>query len=200
MTPWLETYLTNLGNLGFPGAVVFFLSFAVLSLLGLPLIPFGVMAGLLFGFPGGLAGMLSGAALGASIGFFVSRYVARERVTRFLLKRPRFRVIDRAIAHEGWKIVVLLRLCPIPFGVSNFAYGLTDIRFWHYLPATLVGILPGTAVAVCMGAMGKELCDVKQSPAMKLLMVVGILALFSVLAFVRRIVVRKVRLAAEGNY
>jgi len=200
MTPWLESYLTGLGNLGFPGAVVFFVSFAVLSLLGLPLIPFGVMAGLLFGFPGGLVGMLCGAALGASIGFFVSRYVARERVTRFLLKRPRFQVIDRAIAREGWKIVVLLRLCPIPFGVSNFAYGLTNIRFWHYLPASLVGILPGTTVAVCMGAMGKELCDVKQSPAMKLLMVVGILALFSVLAFVRRIVVRKVRLAAEGNY
>lgn len=197
MMPWLETFLRSLGAMGFPGAVVFVFSFALLSLFGLPMVPFAVLAGVMFGLWGGMAGIMAGSALGAAIGFLVSRYVARERVARVLGKNPKFVLIDQAIRREGWKIVGLLRLCPIPFGVSNFAYGLTNIRFWHYLLATMAGILPGQIVSVYLGSAGRQLAEVNHSPAAKVLTVVSIVALFGALALIRRLVTRRLQIEPD---
>ncbi|MEI8233725.1 MAG: VTT domain-containing protein [Verrucomicrobiota bacterium] len=197
MMPWLETYLHSLGGLGPLGGLVFIFSLAGLSLLGLPLIPFAVIAGLLFGIPGGLAGIIAGSTLGAAIGFLFSRYVARKRVAKFLSRNPKFVLIDQAIHREGWKIVGLLRLCPIPFGVSNFAYGLTNVPFRHYLFATILGMLPGEIVFVCMGSAGRQLSDVKGSPAAKALTLLGIAALVAVLFLLRRIVGKRLQLTEE---
>lgn len=183
--------------MGLPGAIVYFLSFAGLSLFGLPLVPFAVIAGLIFGIPGGLAGMIAGSTLGATIGFFFSRYVARARVARFLGNHPKFLLIDEAIHREGWKIVGLLRLCPIPFGVSNFAYGLTNVRFRHYLVATMAGMLPGEIVFVCLGAAGRQLGEVHSSPAVKALTGLSIVALIGALAFIRRIVTKRLQFSPE---
>lgn len=194
MMQWLEPYLHSLGNHGFLGALIFVLSFAGLSLLGLPLIPFAVMGGLLFGVAGGLTGVVLGSSLGATAGFFISRYVARERVAKLVSKNPKIAVIDDAIHREGWKIVVLLRMCPLPFGVSNYAYGLTKISFPHYLFATVVGMLPGETVFVCLGAAGKQLGDVNGSPAAKVLAVLGIGALVGVIFLIRKIVVKRIGL------
>ena len=194
---WLETYLRSLGGMGFLGEVVYFLSFAGLSLLGLPLVPFAVIAGLLFGVPGGLAGIIAGSTLGAAIGFGFSRYVARNRVARLLAKNPKFLLIDQAIHREGWKIVGLLRLCPIPFGVSNFAYGLTNVRFWHYLVATMAGMLPGEIVFVSLGSAGRQLSEVNSSPAVKVLTVTGVVALIFALAMVKRMVGKRLQYPAE---
>jgi len=197
MMPWLETYLHSLGGMGLLGGVVFVFSLGFLSLLGLPLIPFAVVAGLLFGLPFGLVGTIAGSTLGASIGFFFSRYVARKRVAQYLSRNPKFVLIDQAIHREGWKIIGLLRLCPIPFGVSNFAYGLTNVPFRHYLFATVLGMLPGEIVAVFMGAAGRQLSEVQSSPALKILTGLGVIALIGALFVLRRIVTKRVQLATE---
>jgi len=199
MMPWLETYLHSLGGMGLLGGVVFVFSFAGLSLLGLPLIPFAVAAGLLFGIPGGLAGIIAGSTLGAALGFLFSRYVARKWVAKFLNGNPKFILIDQAIHREGWKIIGLLRLCPFPFGVSNFAYGLTNVPFGHYLFATMLGMLPGEIVAVFMGSAGRQLSEVKGSPAFKALTVLGVVALVAALFVLRRIVTKRVQLATEDE-
>ena len=135
---WLENYLRNVGSLGPPGVLVFVLSFAVLSMLGLPLIPFAVMGGILFGFVGGMTWVVTGSTLGAAARFLVSRYVAREPVARLVSRNPKLVMIDLAIEWEGWKIITLLRMCPLPFGFSNYAYGLTKVSFRHYLGATII--------------------------------------------------------------
>ncbi|XHR28849.1 MAG: TVP38/TMEM64 family protein [Chthoniobacteraceae bacterium] len=197
MMPWLETYLRTLGSMGLTGAVLFFLSFAGLSLFGLPLVPFAVIGGLMFGVSGGLVGIIAGSTLGAALGFFFSRYVARDRVAKYLQKNPKFVMIDQAIRREGWKIIGLLRLCPIPFGVSNFAYGLTNVRFGHYLIATMAGMLPGEIVFVSLGSTGRQLSDVNHSPAAKAMTLVGVVALIGVLVLVKRMVTRRIQTVAE---
>ncbi len=50
----------------------------------------------------------------------------------------------------------LLRLSPlVPFNLRNYIYGLTDIKFWHYVAATFFGIMPGSLMYVYFGAAGK---------------------------------------------
>ena len=201
MMHWLQTYLNSLGNLGILGGVLFTLSFAALSMFGLPLIPFAVTGGLLFGMGGGLAGTIAGSTLGAAGGFFVSRYVARDRFVKFLGKHPRFRVIEQAVEREGWKIVGLLRMCPLPFGPSNYCYGLTNIRFRHYLAATAAGMLPGEIVFVYLGASGRRWFDapasVNNSPAVKALFYLGLAAAVLVLVMLRKVVSKRLPLAEE---
>jgi uncharacterized membrane protein YdjX (TVP38/TMEM64 family) len=198
MPSWLETYLQQLGHLGFTGGVLFAVTFGLLSLFGLPLVPFAIAAGMLFGLGGGLAGLVAGSTLGAALGFLISRYLARDRFARVLLKHPKFAPIDRAIAREGWKIVGLLRMCPIPFGLSNYCYGLTSVRFHHYLLATFFGMLPGETVFVYLGTAGKQMLhgddSLNQSPAAKAVFYLGLIAAILVVFVLKNIVSKRLNL------
>jgi uncharacterized membrane protein YdjX (TVP38/TMEM64 family) len=60
------------------------------------------------------------------------------------------------IGEQGWKIVLLLRLSPlVPFNLSNYFFGLTKIKFWPYVLASWVGMLPGAVLYVYLGHLGK---------------------------------------------
>jgi uncharacterized membrane protein YdjX (TVP38/TMEM64 family) len=96
-----------------------------------------------------------GVGLGASLGFIISRSFLRKDIAERLRRNPTFRAIDLAIEEEGWKVVALLRLCPIPFGLANYFYGLTGIRFQPYLWTTILGSLPSIVLFCHLGSAGK---------------------------------------------
>jgi uncharacterized membrane protein YdjX (TVP38/TMEM64 family) len=52
--------------------------------------------------------------------FLLGRYLFHDAVASTLLARvPNFAAIDRGVAREGWKLVLLLRLSPlIPYNVG----------------------------------------------------------------------------------
>lgn len=71
--------------------------------------------------------------------------------------------IERAVAEEGWKVVLMLRLSPaFPFTAVNYAAGLTCISFWDFMGASAVGLIPGGHLF----ALASH-CDVRQSIALK---------------------------------
>ena len=54
------------------------------------------------------------------------------------------------------KLIFLLRLSPvIPFNLSNYFYGLTSTKFWPYVLASCIGMMPGTFLYVYIGTAGK---------------------------------------------
>lgn len=128
---------------------------AISSLCFLPASPFIIASAAFFGFPLGVLGALIGIALGASGGFLLCRSFLRADVVKQLRKHPSFQAIDIAIEREGWKIVTLLRLCPIPFGLANYLYGLTGIPFGQYLLASVIGSVPGVLLFCQLGSTGK---------------------------------------------
>jgi uncharacterized membrane protein YdjX (TVP38/TMEM64 family) len=134
------------------GILVFAGVFVVAQLFMVPVSPLGLAAGFFFGFGRGWLALMLGCALGASVNFLISRHFARGVVTRQLGNNEKFRIIDSAIGREGWKIVALLRFVPIPFGIANYCYGLTPVRFWPYLAASCVAIIPANSLFVWMGA------------------------------------------------
>ena len=143
------------GKLGLVGLALMSLSLAIGSLCFLPASPFVIASAALFGFPLGVLGAFAGIALGASGGFLLSRSFLRQDVANQLRKHPTFHAIDIAIEREGWKIVTLLRLCPIPFGLANYLYGLTGIPFGQYLLASIIGSIPGVLLFCEFGSAGK---------------------------------------------
>jgi uncharacterized membrane protein YdjX (TVP38/TMEM64 family) len=153
--PALEHVSAWLGGLGIIGAALFAVLIAVSSLCLLPASPFIIAASAVFGFSLGLLTSAIGIILGAASGYFLSRLFLRKDVADQLKGRPTFKAIDQAIAEEGWKIVLLLRLCPIPFGLANYLYGLTAIPFLPYLITTFLGAVPGLLLFSHLGSAGK---------------------------------------------
>jgi len=151
---WLDEMVQRLGPFGM---VVFTLIYVVDALLFGPAWLFALVAGLAFGLGPGMAVIWVAAMIGAAVAFLIARYVARHRVEKLARKNDRFEAVDRAIAKNGWKVVLLLRISPIlPYTVSNYLYGLTAIRFWPYFLASGAGMLPMIAVFVSVGAAGRE--------------------------------------------
>jgi uncharacterized membrane protein YdjX (TVP38/TMEM64 family) len=155
LVPALEHISAWLGGLGAIGAALFAVLIAVASLCLLPASPFIIVASAVFGFSLGLLTSAVGIILGAASGYVLSRLFLRKDVADQLKVRPTFKAIDQAIAEEGWKIVLLLRLCPIPFGLANYLYGLTAIPFLPYLITTFLGAVPGLILFSHLGSAGK---------------------------------------------
>ena len=139
-------------ELGWVGVLGYALFIALFQITLAPLSPVAIAGGLIFGIGRGFVALTIGTALGAAINFLIARHAARSAMERRLRKSEKFRLIDEAIGREGWKIVALLRFCPIPFGLANFCYGLTAIPFWPYLAATAAAIVPGNFFFTYLGA------------------------------------------------
>ena len=106
----------------------------------------------LFGAVEGTAIVLFSATIAAGVSFLIGRSLLRSWVERVAGESAQFQAIDRAVASEGFKIILLLRLSPIfPFALSNYFYGLTAVEFGPYLAATLLGFAPGTFLYVYSG-------------------------------------------------
>ena len=157
---WLIHWLTEsqhyFQSLGIWGIFLFAALCVGVQLCMSPLAPLAVAAGMFFGFWGGLGAVELGTGGGIVLNFLLARYIARNAIAHRLAKNEKFRVIDSAIGREGGKIIFLLRFCPIPFGLSNFCYGLTAVRFWPYLLASVAGIIPGNVFFTWVGATAES--------------------------------------------
>jgi len=155
---WVKT-------LGALGPLVFIAGY-VLAVVGfVPASLLTIGAGTIFGVVAGTAWVFLAASLGACAAFALARTVARGAIEKRILDNPRFAAIDRAIARDGRKIALLLRLSPvIPFTLLNYALGLTCIRFADYAIAC-IAMLPGTLLYVYIGSLVGDLAAVAAGSA-----------------------------------
>lgn len=156
VTSWLKSFTEWAGHLGPLGFVCFVAVYAIATVLFVPGWPLTVGAGLTFGLLVGTAAVSLGSIIGASLAFLIARFFARKQVERTTAKTQRFQAIDKAIGKQGAKLIFLLRLSPIiPFNLSNYFYGITAVKFWPYVLASWIGMLPGTVLYVYLGTLGK---------------------------------------------
>lgn len=76
----------------------------------------------------------------------------RDLIKLFARRYPVVKATDRAIKHKGFRIYLLLRMCPvIPFNALNYIGGITGVK-WQAYTFALIGILPWQIVLVFIGA------------------------------------------------
>ena len=153
---WLRSFNDWVGQMGVAGIFVFIGVYAVATVLLAPGAILTIGAGFAFGLWKGFLAVSAGATLGASLAFLVARFIARGKIEAIAKGNEKFRKIDNAIGRQGAKLVFLLRLSPvIPFNLSNYFYGLTGVKFWPYVLASWIGMMPGTFLYVYIGTAGK---------------------------------------------
>ena len=162
--PSLEALLGGVEGLvagaGPAGPLVFIAAYAACTVLLVPGSVLTLAAGALFGPVLGTGVVSAASTLGAALAFLVGRFLARPAVEARVRSNPRFAAVDAAIARQGPRIVLLLRLSPIfPFSLLNYALSLTSIEFWPYVLASWAGMLPGTVAYVGLGSAGRAAAE-----------------------------------------
>jgi uncharacterized membrane protein YdjX (TVP38/TMEM64 family) len=194
---WVQAFGLWIAGLGPAAFVLYALAYVAVTVLLMPAVLMTVGAGFFFGLLPGAAVVSVGATLGASASFLIARYLARERVARYVGGNARYTAIDRAIGRKGWRIIFLLRLSPLaPFVVSNYFYGLTAVRFWPYVLASGIGMLPLTFLYVSFGAAAREVAGAPAGPAGPwkwALLGGGVLVTLAATLYAGRVVSRAVR-------
>ena len=153
---WLAELNGSVAHLGIWGIILFVAGYILATVLFFPASVLTVGAGFVFGVFLGTVIVSIASTIGAAFAFLIARYVARDQIERKLSSNQSFKKVDRAIGKQGVKLVFLLRLSPlIPFNLSNYFYGLTAVKFWPYVLASWIGMLPGTLLYVYLGAAGK---------------------------------------------
>lgn len=181
--------LDSLRGLG-PWAPLAFIALYVAA--ALFLLPGSVLtlgAGAVFGVVMGTVWASIAATLGATAAFLTGRYLAKDWTERRLASQPRFKAVSAAVAREGLKIVLLLRLSPlIPFNVLNYALGVTRVSLRHYILGSWLGMLPGTVMYVYLGAVAGDLAGGRQrTKAEWALYAAGLAATVAVAVYVARL-------------
>ncbi|HSI32597.1 MAG: TVP38/TMEM64 family protein [Phycisphaerae bacterium] len=113
-----------------------------------------ILAGYGFGMYAGVGWSLAGAMLGALASFAMSRGLLAHWVReKFEARHARLREIDEKMGHNGLMVVMAARLTHvIPFGVSNYLFGLTRINWIEVAIGTVLGNVPAIALYVATGA------------------------------------------------
>jgi len=150
----LREYLDGYGEWAPVAAIVVM----IVQALFLPIPGFVIVFanGLAFGFAGGVAVSLAGYAISSSICFGVTRFVGRSRI-EWLVRRLGLDKVDRWISRYGVGAVFGFRLVPgFAFDGVSYAAGLTGVRYFRFVVATVLGSVPHTLLFVYLGERATE--------------------------------------------
>mmetsp|Transcript_3758 Transcript_3758/g.7868 ORF Transcript_3758/g.7868 Transcript_3758/m.7868 type:complete len:573 (+) Transcript_3758:133-1851(+) len=122
-------------------------------------------AGILFG------GVLQGAVfsafaatVGSSIAYLLAKVDSpfRNKALELLEEYPSLRGISKVVEEDGLKAVVTLRLAPIlpiPIGLYNYVYGVTNVPYLDFAGGIFLGSLKPYLLDSYLGYFGKQVVD-----------------------------------------
>ena len=192
---WTDVLEDALEERNLVAALLVFCAIQVVgSLLMVPAWIFPVAAGAAFGPGWGLVASLVSGTIGATAAFLVARHLARERVERAARRVKTFEAVDKAVRHEPFKVVALLRLSPVlPSGLKSYLLGLTCVHPRTYVLATALGMAPGIALKVYVGHAGRGVLGAG-GPLKWALLAAGLAATVALALIVGRLVKRRLGL------
>jgi uncharacterized membrane protein YdjX (TVP38/TMEM64 family) len=207
ISKWLESFILWMGDHIVEGIVAFIGIFIITTLVFVPptLLTFGCgyvcsrVCGLIPGIVIATMACFIGSVLGALIAFFRSRYMMRDLVRLFAKRYSIVRAVDKAIKRHGFRVLLLLRLCPlIPFHALNYIGGITAVR-WEAFTASMIGMLPIQILTVTIGATTGSLVDASGTEDQQLIHTVLVCSglAFTIIAFCIILYMAKKELTAE---
>ncbi|MGJ0484414.1 MAG: TVP38/TMEM64 family protein [Methylomicrobium sp.] len=192
----LELYLPDLEDwiksFGMFAPLGFILLFTLLSPVGVSVDVLCFAAGVLFPIATAEMVVMMATYLSAALIFFLGRDFVRTRVMASIARHKRFAALDKVLSgSNAFKLMLLLRLTPLPFALLSYALSVTEVKFRPYLAATS-GILVYNCSLVYFGYATKHLTGLahkasQTSFASYFMPIFGLVILIAVLIYVAKI-------------
>ena len=133
--------------------LIFVAVYTAVALLALPLLWLQMLAGYTFGLLLGVFWSQVAATIAAPMILLFSRWLAAGWFHRKIESRmEKLRALDEKLGHNGFLVVMAVRLTHVmPFGLSNYAMGLTKITPIDVTVGTLLGGIPTVTLYVILG-------------------------------------------------
>jgi uncharacterized membrane protein YdjX (TVP38/TMEM64 family) len=171
-------------------SVIAFIGIYIASVVAaLPTLPLNLAAGY---FWGGLLGGLIATA-GSSLGAVLAFLVARIALGQPLARRFDHRIvawIQGEFELQNWRFIAFVRINPVfPTGLLNYIFGLTSIRVWTYIWATVAFLCPPSIIIAVIGDQAGTFLlnkDVRDS-VRALLIISAAVTLFVAIKYVSRL-------------
>lgn len=131
--------------------------YVLLTVSGLPIWWLNVLAGFSFGLIGGTVRCVLAGAIAAAVTAQLWRWLAADIAEHKAISRVKILRLLKHYSTDGGMLVVLLtRLAHLlPFGLSNYVFGMLGIRWQAVFMGTLIGGIPTAAVYAIVGSGGE---------------------------------------------
>jgi len=114
----------------------------------------------------------------AYIGYRVAARVVGDRVLNQLTGSSKARNAIENLRSGQTKVIVLARLSPVlPFAVMNVVLAMLKVDLKKYLGASLVGMLPRTALTIFAGTQARNIRQLLEDPNQNALIRTGLIVL-----------------------
>jgi hypothetical protein len=96
--------------------------------------PMTLASGYLYRIWIGTATSCVGAFIGTTLAFLCMRYLFYDWAMQQIEKRKKLRIVMNAVRHHAFKVILMMRLTPVPFGFQNAIYAVSG---WLWLLSLL---------------------------------------------------------------
>jgi uncharacterized membrane protein YdjX (TVP38/TMEM64 family) len=101
----------------------------------------------------------SATVAGSTASFILSRSVLRSMVQRLLANDNRFAALALTLKHDGLKLLIMIRLCPLPYSISNGAIATFPTVHWaSYALATTI-VSPKLLLHIFIGSQLEKIAE-----------------------------------------
>lgn len=108
------------------------------------------IAGFVYGMKGWLI-IASATIVGSTASFIVSRTVLRKYVSRLAERNKRFAALSLVLKHDGIKLLIMIRLCPLPYSFSNGAISTIPTVTWQNFMLATALVTPKLLLHIFVG-------------------------------------------------
>ncbi|KAH7399523.1 hypothetical protein BKA66DRAFT_545639 [Pyrenochaeta sp. MPI-SDFR-AT-0127] len=136
-------------------ALIFIVSFP-------PLIGYSTLltiCGFVYGFPNGWFLAASATVAGSTASFLLSRSILKNMVHRLIANDTRFAALALTLKHDGLKLLVMIRMCPLPYSLSNGAVATFPTVHWASFALATAIVSPKLMLHIFIGAQLEKIAE-----------------------------------------
>lgn len=177
--------------------------FSLVFMVGFPpLIGFSALSmltGMVYGFRYGFPLLATASITGSFCSFLVFRYLLHNQAERLVNSNKKFRAFAEILRDDSsLLLLVLLRLCPLPYSLSNGALAaIPELPALTYFLASLI-TSPKLLIHIFVGHKLKELGDVTKGKSTKFIDVISILITVAASSITTYIIYNKMQQKLES--
>ncbi|KAF3046577.1 Tlg2-vesicle protein [Didymella heteroderae] len=117
------------------------------------------IAGFVYGFPNGWFIAASATVAGSTASFLLSRTLLRTMVTRLIANDKRFAALALTLKHDGLKLLVMIRMCPLPYSLSNGAVATFPTVHWASFALATAIVSPKLMLHIFIGSQLEKIAE-----------------------------------------